>query len=219
MNAASMQMRRSQSRGLERQWQMVRGTAETQGHVWTFLMGVCLCGILFGAIVAGQLHPGDVNVLTSSVQNLLGTAAHHQLATFGQLWWERMISDSRLLALLWLFGVSVIGLPFVVIALFLRSFSVGFAMGFTVLQFGWKGLLIAAIGMFPHDIVALAFLLLAGVTAIRFSADILQQAAALPGLPLRVFRYTLIFAFCAVGLMGSAALQAGTMPHLLTILN
>jgi stage II sporulation protein M len=209
--ASTLHMRQ----GFETSWQTVRGKAATQGHVWTFLMGVCLCGIFFGAVVAGQLHPGDVIVLNDTIQNLLAVAMHHQLASFSQLWWERMIDDSRLLALVWLFGVSVIGLPFVVIALFLRSFGIGFAMGFTVLQFGWKGLLIAAIGMFPHDLITMAFLLLAGVTAIRFSADILQQVTSLQRLPMRFFKYTLLFAFCAIGLMAAAALQAGTMPHLL----
>lgn len=202
-------------RGFAFSWQHVRGKAAMQGHVWTFLIGVCLCGILFGAIIAGQLHPGDVSILNDSVQNLLGASTHHGLASFSDLWWQRMIDDSRLLALLWLFGVSVIGLPFVVIALFLRSFSIGFAIGYTVLQFGFKGLLLAGVGIFPHDVIGMAFLLLAGVTAIRFSADILQQATTLQRLPIQLLKYTTVFAVCFFGLVLAAAIQAGTMPHLL----
>jgi stage II sporulation protein M len=196
-------------------WQKVRTSAEPHLHIWMFLFAVTICGILFGSIVAGQLNRADTAVLGQTVQRLLTAVAGHQLAPASDLWWHRMVGDVQLLALIWLFGVSVIGLPFVVIAIFLRAFSVGFAVGFTVLHFGWKGFIVAAVAIFLHQLLSLTAILCAGVFAIRFSAGILRRVYPLPALSTAFLKYTALLAICGVVLMAGALLQAYIAPPLL----
>ncbi|WP_067933720.1 stage II sporulation protein M [Alicyclobacillus kakegawensis] len=184
-------------------------------NVWAFLCGVCLCGLVFGAVVAGELGGNDAVVLNDAIQRVLTAIQQHQLASARDLWWQRMIGDAQLLALLALFGVSIIGVPFVVMVLFLRAFSLGFAIGFTVIQFGWKGWVLAGVGMFLHQVLSLAVLLCAGVMAIRFSAALLRHIYPLPRLTMALARYTLRFGVCFLGLMPGAFVQAYLTPHLL----
>lgn len=201
---------------LYQSWSVIKNKAHPHIHVWMFLIGICAAGLIFGGAVAGQLNPSDISVLSASVDNLLSAISHHQLASSSDLWWQRVTADLQLLGLLWLFGVSVIGLPFVAVVLFLRSFSVGFAVGFTVIQFGWKGLILAGLGIFTHQLISILVLLIAGVMAIRFSSRILQQNDSLTGLSVRFLGYTGLYFVCAAGLMLSAGLQAFVMPHLLS---
>ncbi|WP_233096169.1 stage II sporulation protein M [Alicyclobacillus sp. SO9] len=197
-------------------WSTIKHKAEPHIHVWMFLIGICAIGLLFGGAVAGQLNQSDVSVLSASVNNLLNAISHHQLASPSDLWWQRVTGDLQVLGLLWLFGVSVIGLPFVAVVLFLRSFSVGFAVGFTVIQFGWKGLVLAGLGIFTHQLISILVLLVAGVMAVRFSSRILQKTESLTTLSIRFLGYTGLYVLCAAGLMVSAGLQAFVMPHLLS---
>lgn len=185
-------------------------------HVLSFLVAVTLCGLVFGGVTAGQLNQGDASTLGNSVQQLLQAAAQHQLAPATDLWWQRMVNDGQLLALIWLFGVSVIGLPFVVVAIFLRSFSVGFSIGFTVIQFGWKGLVFASIAIFLHQLVTMTVFIFAGTMAIRFSAGILRQVFPLHQLSTQFLKYTFLFSLSAGGLMLGAAIQAYVAPNLLS---
>jgi|GEM_PF-5809343 len=188
----------------------------SQLHVWSFLVGVVVCGLIFGGVVAGEMKGGDASTLVQTVDNLLTAVSQHQLAASSQLWWQRTVADIQVLALLWLFGVSVIGLPLIVIVLFLRSFSVGFAVGFTVIDFGWKGFLVAALGIFSHEVIALALLIIAGAMAIRFSASLLQQVYPLSALSLQLLHYTGLFFLCAAGFILSSGIEAYTMPRILT---
>lgn len=186
--------------------------------VWSFLFAVVLCGLTFGGIAAGELKSSDTLALGNAVGQLLQAVAAHELAPASALWWQRMIADGQLLALLWLFGVSVIGLPFVVIAVFLRSFGVGFAVGFTVIQFGWRGFLLAAFGIFLHQVISMTAIVLAASIAIRFSLGLTRTGRESANLVPALIRYTAWFGVCACGLMLGAFVQAWLAGHLLSSL-
>lgn len=202
----------------QRVWETIRARSKSNLHVWSFLIAVALCGLLFGGVTAGQLNQGDASVLGNAVSQLLQAVSQHQLAPASDLWWQRMVNDAQLLALIWLFGVSVIGLPFIVAIVFLRAFSVGFSIAFTVIQFGWKGLIFAAIAIFLHQLVTMTVFIFAGTLAIRFSAGILRQVFPLHKLSGQFIKYTSLFTLCAVGLMVGAAIQAYIAPSLLNTL-
>lgn len=193
----------------------LRTMVSEQLHLWSFLLAVVLCGLVFGGVAAGQLNTTDTLALGNSVEQLLQAIAQHQLASAGTLWWQRMVADGQFLALLWLLGVSVIGLPFIVIAMFLRSFSIGFSVGFTVIQFGWRGFLLASIAIFLHQLLSLTALVLASAIAIRFSMGVLRQAQPLPVLSISLVKYTSGFVLCSVLLMAGAAVQSNLAPPLL----
>ncbi|MCY0888993.1 MAG: stage II sporulation protein M [Alicyclobacillaceae bacterium] len=188
---------------------------QREWNVTVFLMAVSVCGLLFGGIVAGQLSPAESFVLVNRVQSLLSAIHTHQFPPSQDVLWQRLISDGRLLALLWVLGLSVIGIPFILVTLFLRAFSIGFAIGFTVLHFGWNGLWISLLGIFTHQFLAYTTLLIAALIAIRFSMHILRQSFALPSLLLRVFRYTGAFVACLGGLAVADFVQIFIAPHLL----
>lgn len=201
---------------IRRATEIVRNGIRQHLHLWTFLAGVTLCGLVFGGVVAGQLGQADKLVLGNALEHLFVAIRSHQLASGRTLWMQRLISDGVMLGFIWLFGVSVIGIPFVVGAIFLRAFSVGFAVGYTTLQFGWKGLVLSGIGIFLHQLITFLTLFVAAVAAIRFSQRILAQSLPISHLSMHFLRYTGTFVLCGGGLMLGAFVQAFIVPDLLT---
>ena len=185
-------------------------------HTLVFLLAVVLCGLIFGGFTAGQLAQGESAVIGQAVQELLTAVAHHQLAAPSELMRQKVVQDGRLLALLWLFGLSILGLPFVVIALFLRAFTIGFAVGFTIIHFGWQGVILAGLGMFTHQVLSLSALLCGGVMAIRFSANVLQSAYNKRELTVNILKYSLVFAVIGGVLVFADWLQSYMGPALLS---
>jgi stage II sporulation protein M len=189
-------------------WIRTRRGISAWTHTLLFLTGVALCGLLFGGVVAGQLNSTEAYVLQRQLELLLNTAANHQLAGPVDLWLQRMSRDIELLGLVWLFGISVMGLPLVAIAVFLRAFTVGFSAAFTVLALGWKGLWAATALVFVHQLFSFPAVLVAGCAAIRFSGALLEREGPIEAMVGRFIRYTLMFIVCA-GLAGiGAAVQA-----------
>ncbi len=185
-------------------------------HIWSFLLAVVACGLIFGGIVAGITSPHDKMVITGALSNLLSTMHQGHLVSPHTLWIERMMSDGRLLAIIWILGLSIIGLPLIPVVIFLRSFSVGFSIGFTVLAFGWRGVWFSATGIFPHQLVSFVALALAGGLAIRFSAHILRQSVPLQRLLQNVIVYTGVFCLLVIPLAVGAAMQAFWSPMLIS---
>lgn len=185
-------------------------------HLWIFLIGITACGFIFGGVEAGQLSTNDKLALGNALQHLLVAVKQHHLADGHVLLSATLASDIELLGLLWLFGVSVIGVPFVVIAMFVRSFTVGFAVAYTTLQFGWKGFLLSSAGIFLHQSISLATLLIASTIAMRFSLRIVQNRLPTAKITMSFLKYTAMFLLCGGGLMVAAFVQAFFVPHLLT---
>ncbi|GLV13722.1 hypothetical protein Heshes_14060 [Alicyclobacillus hesperidum] len=207
-----------------RRWDLLTHTIRRQlraqvgkhAHTWSFLLGIAVCGLVFGAIVAGQLGQADKLVLGNALEQLFIALAHHQVASGSEVWAQRALSDAELIGCIWLFGVSVIGIPFIVGAVFLKSFTVGFGVAYTTLQFGWKGFVVASIGIFAHQLIFLFTLFIASATAIRFSYELVMQAVPVSRLTVQFLRYTGTFLLCSGGIMLGASIQAFMVPALLT---
>src|SRR5699024_11083907 len=81
----------------------------------------------------------------------------------------------RYLLLLFILGLSVIGLPLVWILLFLKGLVVGFSVGFIVNQLGIKGLLLASLSIAPQNIIIIPIYVVAGSLAMIFSLTLLSK--------------------------------------------
>lgn len=184
-------------------------------HVWSFLLGVMLCGLVFGGILSAQIGQTDKLVLGNALEELFTAMKNHSLASGPDLWFQRAIDDGEWVGCIWLFGVSVIGIPFVVATMFYKAFTVGFGIGYTTLQFGWKGAIVSSVGIFLHEVIILFTLFIAAGTAIRFSQRILAQALPMTELTMQFLKYTGTFILCSGGVMLGAFVQAFMVPHLL----
>lgn len=198
-----------------RRWALSRQALGNGLHTFLFLTAIALCGLVFGGVTAGQLNSGDAYVLQQQLQLLLDAASNHQLASVSTLWSDRFFRDLELLGLLWLFGISVLGLPLVAVAVFLRGFTVGFTASFTVLSLGWPGLWLSSSVIFLHQLLAFPALVVAGAAAIRFSGDLLLRERVIHGLTGRFLYYGLVFSVCALWMAGADALQAVLAVHVL----
>src|SRR5699024_765910 len=81
----------------------------------------------------------------------------------------------KYLLLLFILGLSVIGLPVVWILLFFKGLVVGFSVGFIVSQLGIKGLLLAALSIAPQNLIIIPIYIVAGSLAMIFSLTLLSK--------------------------------------------
>ena len=51
--------------------------------------------------------------------------------------------NTKIIVLLWLLGVTIIGIPFIFLLILVRGFILGFSSGFIIKAMGFKGMLLA----------------------------------------------------------------------------
>ena len=58
----------------------------------------------------------------------------------------------KYMGVIWILGISIIGLPVMLILLFLKGMVIGFTVGFLVNQMGWSGFLLSFVSVLPQNI-------------------------------------------------------------------
>jgi stage II sporulation protein M len=177
-----------------------------------FTMGVC-----FGAVVVNSLE------LTQK-QDLMGYLGQFFLefkqgielnpkAAFQQSFMQYL----KFVGLMWVLGMSIVGLPIILILVFLKGLVVGFTVGFLVHQWHWNGLLIAGVSVLPQNLLVIPAIIVVGTAGISFSLRLIRSRFKRPGEP--IFQHFMKYSFLVLlmgGLLCSAALfQAFVSPLLM----
>ncbi|HEY8530475.1 MAG TPA: stage II sporulation protein M [Paenibacillaceae bacterium] len=76
---------------------------------------------------------------------------------------------ARWLGLIWLLGLSVIGVPGVLALDFMKGVLMGFTAGLLVKEMDGEGMLCALAALVPHNALAVPALMVASVSALRFA--------------------------------------------------
>lgn len=71
--------------------------------------------------------------------------------------------------LMWVLGLTVIGAPLVLVISLMRGFALGFTTTFIIEELGWRGGVISAAALLPHNLFAIPGLLMAGAAGLMFA--------------------------------------------------
>lgn len=143
--------------------------------LYTFVTGLFLMGIIFGAIVVNSLSYGARSDLLHYLQQFFGELSRGQIADPKLLFKESLLSGLQYLGLIWLLGLSVIGLPIILLLIFVKGMVLGFTVGFLVSQMGLHGFLAAMVSVFPQNLLIMPNYLFIAVISVAFSLKIIRQ--------------------------------------------
>lgn len=139
-----------------------------------FLVAAFLVGVVFGALAVRSFDALDTSELVHYLDlNTEGLANPPQGAE-PMLLRRALLGHARTLALVWVLGISVVGVLGVALLIFLRGFVTGFTVSFLAAQLGVRGVLVALAGHFPHSLLEVPALLLTGMAAIGFAGQIFK---------------------------------------------
>ena len=188
-----------------------------QVSLYVFVAVIMIMGVIFGAVMVNALsleQKQEVSRhLAAFVQSLNDGADQDAQQSFQQSLGLHM----KWMLLIWLLGLSVIGLPLILILDFLKGVLIGFSVGVLVGQLSWKGMLFAAVSVAPQNLIVIPALLIGSASAMYFSLAMIKNrfmhrrgAVAQPFL-----HYTTTTLAMCVLLLGAALLEAYLSPHMM----
>lgn len=147
---------------------------QEQFSIYAFVSVLFLMGIVFGALLVNALSFEQKRDVSQYLGSFFNSIVHNPdlgktsfIAAFG--------AQFKWLALIWLMGLSIIGLPIVLIFDFLKGILLGFTVGYFVGEFSWKGMVFALASLAPHNIIFIPALLISSVAAISFSVFVIRN--------------------------------------------
>ncbi len=133
-----------------------------------FLAILLLVGIAVGSIFISILNSSDQNLVTEHLNNFVNNIENNKLDYF-QVLKSNLITNISFVIVIWLLGISIIGLPIIIIMFFSKTFILGFSVGAILSVFKTKGILFGLAYIFPGQVISILFYLLLTMYAMSFS--------------------------------------------------
>ncbi|USB34711.1 stage II sporulation protein M [Paenibacillus sp. YPG26] len=157
-------------------------TLKDQTPLYVFVTVLFLMGVVFGALMVNALTLEQQQDLSRYLGDFYTNFNEDHLGSSGlSSFWSIAVLNLKWLGLIWILGLSVIGLPGILILDFLKGVLIGFSVGCLVGQFTWKGMLLALVSIAPQNLVLIPVLLICSVAAVSFSLSIIRSRVLLKG--------------------------------------
>ena len=142
-----------------------------------FMTLIFMIGIVVGAMAVKTLPAEQKLELAGYLQVFFQGLTEHPagLPNTQVLLSSALSNNLRIIAIIWLLGFTIVGIPFVLFIICLRGFIIGFTVGFLINEYVMKGLLFAIAAVLPHNFLAVPAVLAAGVAAATFSLMLVRR--------------------------------------------
>lgn len=179
--------------------------------IYLFMCTLLLSGIIFGAVLVNSMSFIQKQDLFFYLERFFNYTVGEQDMDRLELWKGSFLYQLKYLALLFLLGLSIIGLPIIWILLFIKGLVVGFSVGFIVNQLGMEGLLFSSLTIAPHNLFIIPIYLIAGTLAMIFSLISLKKIFSrrnVDSLREPFVNYIVIFSILIIISAGASFLEA-----------
>jgi len=139
-----------------------------------FLFLAFILGVSAGAFTVNGLSTMQRDELSNYLQGFFQLFNNQNIKS-SELFTIGLAENLKLIGLVWILGVTIIGIPFIYLIMGIRGFITGFSSGFIINAMGMKGLLFSGAALLPKEIIIIPCLILIGVNGINFSMRIAKN--------------------------------------------
>lgn len=179
--------------------------------VLIFLVIICIIGIITGSFFMTILSTNDKDIILKALEEFINNK------NIGSSFTNNIILALGYSIIIWLLGISVIGLPIVIVVLFIKSFLLSFTISSFIMKYKLKGIIYGIIYNIPHQIINLVVYIYLGVYSIKLSSFIINSIINKKTLDFKNItnRYLLVFGVSIILLLLTTLYETYIMPILL----
>ena len=188
-------------------------------NLFVFLVVIIAVGVASGSIFVTVLNDSDKTMVSDYLNNFLNNLNSNNLNYNGTLI-NTLIFTLGLAILIWILGISIIGFILILLFLFIKAFALGFSIGSIIVNFNFKGILIALAYVVPHHIINLMIYLLISSYALVLSYRLISSFTKKKNFDFKgIFnRYLFILGFSLIILLFSALYEVYLAPSLINMI-
>ncbi|WP_438448844.1 stage II sporulation protein M [Gorillibacterium sp. sgz5001074] len=142
---------------------------------YLFVFVLFAVGIVFGAVMVGALTLEQKQELARHLHFFIQTVNEGGGFDTSASFQQSLVMHLKWVVLIWVLGLSVIGLPLVFALDFLKGVLVGFSVGYMIGQYSWKGMLFALTSVVPQNLIVIPALVITSAAAASFSVQLVRN--------------------------------------------
>jgi stage II sporulation protein M len=144
-------------------------------NLYVFIGVLVIVGAIFGALLVNALTLEQQQELADVIGVYMTNVKDPQHLSHATAFWDSFVFYGKWLFLIWLLGLSVIGLPLVLVLDFLKGVLIGFAVALLAQQLAWKGVFFFFMATAPQNALVIPALMIASVSAARFAYFVVRE--------------------------------------------
>ena len=183
-----------------------------------FVVTIMILGVISGSIFLISLNSTDkintINQIKTFITNIDNNSINNGLALRNSL-----IINYVFDGLIWIFGLTIIGIVFNVFLTYIKGFTVGFSISSIILSYKYKSIPFALLYVFPCQIFNIFVICMLTIYSVMFTKNLLYVIVSKKGNNNLMFkRYFVIFIICIMISFLSSILEVYLFPNMLKII-
>lgn len=199
---------------------IIKSNIRINKNLFVFLAVIVAVGVASGSIFVTFLNSSDKQIVINYLNDFLNSINSSKL-NYGITLTNTLIFTLGIGLLIWLLGISIIGFIFIILILFIKSFSLGFSLGSIIINFKFKGIMLSFLYIVPHHVINMMIYILISSYALVLSYKLVNSFMKKSSFDFKnIFqRYNFILMFSLIILFISTLYEVYCMPYLLKFLN
>ncbi|MCX7749751.1 MAG: stage II sporulation protein M [Clostridia bacterium] len=195
---------------------------KNNSNTYFFLLLAFIIGVSAGAFTVNGLSSMQRDELTSYFKGFIDLL-HNQEVDSSELLRIAVMENGKILVVLWILGLTIIGIPFIFILVGVRGFITGFSSGFIIATSGMKGFIFVLFTILPKEIIIIPCIIALGVNGINFSLSIIKSKSikhiSKENIKTNFFAYCFVTLFFSCFIFVGILLEVYILPVLIRIIS
>ena len=178
---------------------------------------ICIVAFIIGVLLPSILNEENRKIIQTSLNSFFDTIKNNQLKT-NELLFKILTSNIIIDLILWLLGISIIGIPIVIILLGYKSLSLGFTISSIISTYKLNGVIKALIYIVPNIINLFIFFVIS-YYSISFSLMLFNYLFGKKEYNKRIIvnRYLKLLVISIIILIFSSVIETYVVPKLFSL--
>jgi stage II sporulation protein M len=187
--------------------------------VFIFLFVLFIVALVAGSIFSVTLNDNDTALVNTYLENYINSINDNTI-NFKDTFINSISSNLIITIIIWLLGISVIGLPIIIFLFFYKCFVIGFAISSILMKYKVKGLLLSIFYVFPHHIINILLTMILISYAFIISIKIIGAVIKRKEMSFRdiTYKYLVILGLTCLVLVFSSLYEAFIVPKLIKLI-
>ena len=133
-----------------------------------FVIFIVVLGIISGSLFLMVLNENDKSEVINEISTFMSNINTNSINSVQALK-NSLISNITYILLIWILGMSIIGILINIFATYIKGFILGFSITSLIYVYGIKGLLASFIYIFPHQLLNIMAILLVFIYSVMLT--------------------------------------------------
>ncbi len=184
-----------------------------------FIISILILGVITGSIFIHIVDSTDRELIINKITSFINDINNSNINTISSLK-NSLLTNYTYVFMIWILGISIIGLPFNVFLVYLKGFVIGFSLSSFIILYKFKGVILAILYLLLGQLFNIFIIIILSIYSIMFTSKLLKQIFKDRNNSILHFfkKYALILVISIIITLISSLLEAFLLPTIIKLI-